>query len=208
MAQSVPSRQGDLGQLASESGLAGRLRQVFDAYTRAELTEQPHVTKAGASLAAATSEPESLKDQATHALDEARMVLPGIQALFGFQLIVVFSERFPTALSTSEQSIHLGAIVLVTIAIALVMTPAAYHRQVNSRSVTAHFISLSSKLITAAMLPLALGIGLDVYLIARVVLESRGASAFVSCTLVVLFVGLWYVMPRFSQARRDDASIP
>jgi len=45
------------------------------------------------------SEPESLKDQATHILDEARTVLPGIQALFGFQLIAVFSDRFATGLS-------------------------------------------------------------------------------------------------------------
>jgi hypothetical protein len=28
------------------------------------------------------------------AIEEARMVLPGIQALFGFQLIAVFNERF------------------------------------------------------------------------------------------------------------------
>jgi hypothetical protein len=31
---------------------------------------------------------------AQEAIDEARMVLPGIQALFGFQLIAVFNERF------------------------------------------------------------------------------------------------------------------
>ncbi|TLG71825.1 hypothetical protein [Methylocystis sp. B8] len=28
------------------------------------------------------------------AIEEARMVLPGIQALFGFQLIAVFNNRF------------------------------------------------------------------------------------------------------------------
>ncbi|MEO7099505.1 MAG: DUF6328 family protein [Luteolibacter sp.] len=40
-------------------------------------------------------------------LEECRMVLPGIQALFGFQLIAVFNSRFAEALSRTEQSLHL-----------------------------------------------------------------------------------------------------
>jgi hypothetical protein len=40
----------------------------------------------------------ALKDSVQFTLDEARMVIPGIQALFGFQLIAVFNERFDTAL--------------------------------------------------------------------------------------------------------------
>lgn len=47
-------------------------------------------------------EKESLSKVASHILEECRMVLPGIQALFGFQLIVVFNSRFWEAL-TSEQ---------------------------------------------------------------------------------------------------------
>ncbi|TPV98900.1 MAG: hypothetical protein USCAAHI_01656 [Beijerinckiaceae bacterium] len=57
-------------------------------------------------------------------IEEARVVLPGIQDLFGFQLIAVFNERF-RQLSEGEQLIHLTAIMLVAIAIALIMTPAA-----------------------------------------------------------------------------------
>jgi hypothetical protein len=37
---------------------------------------------------------ESLEDEATHATDEARMVLPGVQAILGFQLVAVFNQRF------------------------------------------------------------------------------------------------------------------
>ena len=36
----------------------------------------------------------ALKDAVQFALDEARMILPGVQALFGFQLIAVFNQRF------------------------------------------------------------------------------------------------------------------
>ena len=35
---------------------------------------------------------ETLEQEATHATDEARMVLPGVQAVLGFQLIAVFTS--------------------------------------------------------------------------------------------------------------------
>src|ERR1700674_1041889 len=73
------------------------------------------------------------------AIEEARMVLPGIQALFGFQLIAVFNERF-RQLPTPEQAMHFAAILLIALAIALIMTPAAYHRQVEPGSVSAFFV--------------------------------------------------------------------
>ena len=60
-------------------------------------------------------------------LDECRMVLPGLQALFGFQLIAVFNQRFSQELSLAEQEMHLRALGLVAISGALVMIPAAYH---------------------------------------------------------------------------------
>jgi hypothetical protein len=38
-------------------------------------------------------EQESLKDEIANLIEEARVVLPGIQALFGFQLIASFQRR-------------------------------------------------------------------------------------------------------------------
>jgi hypothetical protein len=97
-----------------------------------------------------------LDDQADktgrEAIEEARMVLPGIQALFGFQLIAVFNERFKE-LTEDERLIHFSATVLVTIAIALIMTPAAYHRLAEQTTISRFFVSLASWLIAAAMVP-------------------------------------------------------
>ena len=70
---------------------------------------------------------ESLKDQAHSMHEEARMVLPGIQALFGFQLIAVFNRPF-FDLGDSDRALHLASLILVGIAIGLVMAPAAHHR--------------------------------------------------------------------------------
>jgi len=147
---------------------------------------------------------ESLKDAVQQTLDEARMVQPGIQALFGFQLIAVFNERFARVLSEREQSMHLAAIVLVTIAIALVMTPAAYHRQVEPRRATAGFLVLASRLVSGAMLPLAVGLAIDVYLIARVITDAPRLSAALGVAVLAMFVVLCVGVPqwRAMQARR------
>lgn len=44
-----------------------------------------------------------LGDTVRNILEEARMILPGVQTLFGFQLIVVFNQRFEDLLSSREQ---------------------------------------------------------------------------------------------------------
>jgi len=148
---------------------------------------------------------ESVKDALQQTLDEARMVLPGVQALFGFQLIAVFSDGFERRLGTVEQSLHLAAIVFVTIAIAIVMTPAAYHRQVEPRRATVSFLVLASRLVSGAMLPLAAGLSIDVYLIARVITGGPALAAAIGAAVFLLFVALWFAFPqwRAAQLRRQ-----
>src|SRR6476469_1301333 len=97
----------------------------------------------------------SLNDAATHVLEECRTVVPGMQALFGFQLIAVFSATSGEQLSQTERVLHLAAIVLVTIAIVLVMAPAALHRQTEPLVISERFITISSRLLMASMAPLA-----------------------------------------------------
>jgi hypothetical protein len=80
------------------------------------------------------------------AIEEARMVLPGIQALFGFQLIAAFSDRFHE-LEPQVQALHFLALVLIAVAIAIIMALAAYHRLVERGSISAFFVRLASGLL-------------------------------------------------------------
>jgi hypothetical protein len=73
-------------------------------------------------------------------LEECRMVLPGIQALFGFQLVAVFNEGFSDKLTPGEQELHLAAIISTVVAIAAIIAPAALHRQLEAFSVSHRFI--------------------------------------------------------------------
>src|SRR4030095_6081294 len=107
-----------------------------------------------------------LSTAAQYLLEECRMVLPGIQALFGFQLVVVFSPGFEQKLNGTEQLLHFFAMVLVALAVAIIMTPAALHRGTGSKLVTETFIGTSARLLLSSMLPLAVAISIEFYLIA------------------------------------------
>jgi hypothetical protein len=135
-----------------------------------------------------------LSKAAEFLLDECRMVLPGIQALLGFQLIVVFSPGFDVKLQGPEQRLHLFAIALVAVAVAIIMTPAAYNRQTGPREVTSRFIRISTRLLLMSMLPLAVGICLDFYLIAGIIVHDL--AGVLATALFTVFGFLWFVLPR------------
>ena len=141
------------------------------------------------------SEELSLSKAAQYLLEECRMVLPGIQALFGFQLVVVFSPGFSEKLTRPEQLVHFLAITLIAVAVAIIMTPAALHRGTGWKEVTATFVNLTARLLFWSMLPLAFGICLDFYLIARVIVGGRWVSL-LALALFAIFISLWFVFPR------------
>ena len=143
----------------------------------------------------------SLSQSARFLLEECRMVLPGIQALLGFQLVAVFSSEFDAKLDALDQRIHLVATFLVALSVALVMTPAAYSRQAHPREVSEGFIRACTRLLLIGMFPLAIGICLEFYLIAQVILHSSLSAVFASALLGV-FAVFWIILPRSRTLRR------
>jgi len=143
---------------------------------------------------AAESRPAGLEEETRTVIEEARMVLPGIQAVFGFQLIAVFNNGFH-GLMPSEQFMHLIALILTMIAIALIMTPASYHRIAEKGTVSRRFVEIASRLLALAMLPLMLGMTIDLFLVARLVLNNVTLSVGIAAVLLFVFFGLWYVFP-------------
>lgn len=144
---------------------------------------------------------EPLTEVASHLLEECRMVLPGIQALFGFQLIAVFNTKF-WDLSPPERLVHLLAIGLVAIAVALVMTPAAYHRLAFQNAISQSFIASSSRLLLWSMFPLMVGTCLDFYLISTMILSSAWWGAGLSLVLFTAFGTLWFGFPYVANKKR------
>ena len=87
------------------------------------------------------------------------------------------------------------ALVLVALSVALIMTPAAYHRIAEPGSVSRFFVRLASWFIAIAMVPLMTAVCLDVYIIGRLILGSAWISGAAACVLVLVFAALWFAFP-------------
>jgi hypothetical protein len=126
--------------------------------------------------------------------EEARMILPGIQALFGFQLIAVFNQRF-SELSSSVQTAHFIALLSSALSVLLVLTPAAYHRQVEPRHISERLCKIGTICLTLCLLPLCFGTAIDVFIIGEVLkYDEKVSFLLASLTFAALF-SAWFVFP-------------
>jgi hypothetical protein len=143
----------------------------------------------------ADQEEVPLSKAVEYLLEECRMVLPGLQALFGFQLIAVFNSGFKESLNPAEQRYHLLATALVAISAALIMTPAAYHRQIGAHKISEAFCKLSTRLLLWSMWPLAIAIAIEVYLISRIIVNGV-LVPLIPAAVFAVFMLLWFALPR------------
>jgi Family of unknown function (DUF6328) len=144
------------------------------------------------------SEPEeespSLATQVDQLLTEARVIIPGAQALLGFQFAVTLTRAF-RELPPEVKLVHILGLFCVALAIILLMAPAALHRITFRGEAAREFVRTGSLLVIAAPVPLALGISMDTYVAAHRALESdQGALWLAGLTALVLFA-LWYAFP-------------
>lgn len=145
-------------------------------------------------------EKESLKDEMRNLVEEARMLLPGVQSLFGFQTIAVFNQRF-TDLPTPVRLCHLAALAMSVLAMGLVISPAAYHRIAEPGRVSQRGVRLSSWLICSGLLPLAIGVALDMYVVILLATESSPAALASCLAALLVLLSLWYAFPLAARRR-------
>jgi hypothetical protein len=129
-------------------------------------------------------------------LTEARVVLPGAQTLLGFQLIVMMTKAFGQ-LPFDAQVVHLVALGSLTLAIILLICPAAVHRIAFGGADDQRLHSVGSLLITIALLPLAVGISCDLW-VALTILFGEGLAAIAGAVAAFsLLMVLWFLLPLF-----------
>ena len=121
-------------------------------------------------------------------------LLPGVLALFGVQLLVVFSAAFQEGLDRTEQLVHLTAIALVALAIAALVTPVAFLRAVDPSGTSPGIVRVTRRSLGTTLVALAIAIPLEVFLAACVILRDRLAIA-LGAVALVLFFALWFVIP-------------
>lgn len=136
---------------------------------------------------------KKLDEEMRNLIEEARVILPGLQALFGFQTIAVFNERFD-GLEAYAKVCHLLGLAMVIIAVAMTMTPATYYRARNGNA-TRGMAKICSFMIRGAMAPLAVGLGLDMFTVIDLATGALPISIGAGVATCALLGYLWFVLP-------------
>jgi hypothetical protein len=166
-----------------------RLSRYMSPPRRSEMDEPPEV------------EHTPLQRKLQHVLIEARMVLPGAQALLGFQLATILLETFEQ-LPFSSQAVHVASLGLIALSTILLMAPAAYHRLVEHGEATERFHVMASRMVLAAMVPLALGLAGDCFVVVRKVTGTFTWALVGATLLLVVCYGLWFGVTLYGPSPR------
>jgi hypothetical protein len=142
-----------------------------------------------------------LKDKIDHVLTECRVVLPGVQALLGFQFATTLMESFEKLPESSKQ-IHLASLGCMAASMVLLMTPAAFHRMVEEGEETERFHRVASCFMLSSLVPLALGLAGDLFVVTRKLLDSTQIATAIALTSIAIFYGAWFGATTFVRRSR------
>jgi hypothetical protein len=149
-------------------------------------------------------EPTPLHSRIEQMLTEARVILPGAQALLGFQLVIVLSGTFEK-LPTTSRVIHGFALLVVALSVILLITPAALHRIVWAGEESETLLSMGGRITILALLPLAVGMAGDAFVVLeRITGMTDGSVAAASIVLIVL-LAFWFAWPLADRVFRARA---
>jgi Family of unknown function (DUF6328) len=135
-----------------------------------------------------------LKTKIEQMLTEARVIIPGGQALLGFQFVCTFARSFKE-LPPSIQYLHAAGLCAIALAVLLLMTPAALHRIAFHGEDDTSFFKIGSALVIAASVPLAVGIAAATAVVFFKVTESMGSASVAGATALCVLLGVWLGYP-------------
>lgn len=127
-------------------------------------------------------------------LTEARVIIPGAQALFGFQFVAMLTTGFDR-LPKEARLVHAVALGLIALNVILLMTPAALHRLSFGGEDSDSFLRIGSGFVIAAPLFLASGIALETYVVMQKVDGGLGWAGAAGGASFLVLAGLWYALP-------------
>jgi hypothetical protein len=136
----------------------------------------------------------SLKSKIEQMLTEARVIIPGAQALLGFQLIAVLTKAF-NELPPAFKYVHCIALSAVTLSVILLMTPAALHRIGFRGEDDPAFFAIGSRFVVAGSVPLAVGIAADVAVVFYKAIGNESVALASGLASLLVLLGLWLGYP-------------
>jgi hypothetical protein len=133
-------------------------------------------------------------------LNELRVALPGVQVLFGFLLVVPFSQGWSRVTST-ERRVFFATFIATAIATALLIAPSAQHRILWRARDKEALLRRANTLALAGTAFLALAITGAVWVVTDVI-YAQTPTALVTAGIAGLFAWIWFAAPLIRRARK------
>jgi hypothetical protein len=131
-------------------------------------------------------------------LNEMRVVMPGVQVLFGFLLTVPFQQRFET-IDDFQRTVYFVTLLLVAAAAAFLMSPSAFHRLTFREGQKPYLVRLGTRQTIVGMGLLALAMNGVLLLLADLMFHTTTVAITVAA-MAALFSWLWFGLALWRRA--------
>ena len=136
---------------------------------------------------------ERLDRELIELLQEMRVMLPGIEVIFGFLLTVPFTNRF-SSLSALQRGVFFGVFLTTGLATVLLVAPSAYHRLRWRQKDKEKLLQVANKLAIAGLVFFALSM-LGITFIVTDMITSPATATWVASSRRV---DSWAVLVRYA----------
>lgn len=126
-------------------------------------------------------------------LEELRVILPGVQVLFGFLLTIPFTQRFEVV-SPSERAVFYGTLLCAALATTFLIAPSAHHRLRSGGPPSRSGLGMAGRLALVGTVFLAVTISGAIWLVTSVLFGSTPATV-VAALSAGTISWLWYGLP-------------
>ena len=146
---------------------------------------------------------ERLKAKIIEILQEIRIVLPGTEALLGFQFVIFFDPVFQD-LSANLKYLHFGTLILTMTCTILLIAPVAFQQIGEEGHATNRFLGFCRKVLNIAMALLLLALAGDIFIAAQLIDLSNVLSSVTSAFILLLGISVWYL---YAYLKRGEPEI-
>ena len=141
----------------------------------------------------ATAKADRLDRELIELLNELRVMLPGVQALFAFLLIVPFSERFSST-TRNERVAYYIAFAAAALCSVLLIAPSVYHRVQFRQHDKEELLRVSNWLVIAGTVVLGVGIAASIFVVTGFLTDDV-LALIASVAAFLLLSALWWGLP-------------
>jgi hypothetical protein len=143
---------------------------------------------------------ERLDRELIELLNELRVALPGVQVLFGFLLVVPFSQGWDRVTET-ERTVFFATFIATAVATALLIAPSAQHRILWRAHDKEELLRRANALALAGTVFLAAAVTGAVWMVTDVIYR-QAPTALVTAGIAGLFAWIWFGAPLIRRARK------